>query len=137
MQLQLIPPIHRATHEIAVRLDGLRPEFDITQGEAHVLAHLAEAGSCTVAALHLSFGHKRSTLTGILDRLERRSLIVREIHPQDRRTFLLRPTEQGKRVANRIHSFLAALEEAVLKRVSQRDLEGFLKVISMVAATDD
>jgi len=34
-----------------------------------------------IGTLHREFGHERSTLTSILDRLERRKLIRRELNP--------------------------------------------------------
>ena len=40
MALRLVPPIHRATHRIGLYLADLR-EHGLSQGEAHILAHLA------------------------------------------------------------------------------------------------
>src|SRR5438046_5917232 len=68
MPLRFIPPIHRATHRIGLYLADLG-EFGLSQGEAHILAHLAISGATTMAHLHRSLAHNRSTLTSILARL--------------------------------------------------------------------
>ena len=66
MALRLIPHIHRATHRIGMHIAGL-DDPSVNQAEAHVLAHLASAGESTIGQVHRAFGHKRSTLTSILD----------------------------------------------------------------------
>src|SRR5947209_9560066 len=98
MPLQLIHPIHRATHRIGLYLEALK-EPGLTQGEAHILAVLAENPTAKVAELHESLAHKRSTLTSILDRLAGRGLITREVSQSDRRSFVIRPTRKGRTLA--------------------------------------
>ena len=93
--LRLIPELHRATHRIGIYLDSL----GITQGEGHILEHLAVSGDSTVAELHRALAHRRSTLTSILDRLADRRFITRESDPRDRRSFIVRLSRKGKAVA--------------------------------------
>jgi len=129
--LQLIPPIHRATHRVGLYLADLR-EYGLTQGESHILAQLATAAPQTIAQLHRGLAHKRSTLTSILDRLVERGLVTREVGTTDRRTFVIDPTTKGRQVARRVHRHLRELEAAVRQRVTDSDLRSFLKVLSAV-----
>ena len=131
MALRLVPHIHRATHRIGLYLADLR-EFGLSQGEAHILAQLAASAPATVADLHRGLAHKRSTLTSILDRLEERGLITRAVGEQDRRTFVITPTAQGRRVARQVHDHLNDLEKAIARRVTASDVRGFMKVIEAV-----
>jgi DNA-binding MarR family transcriptional regulator len=131
MTLRLIPPVHRATHRIGLSLAALRG-FGLSQGEAHILAHLATAAPATIADLHRSLAHKRSTLTSILDRLARRGLITRKVGAADRRTFVIDTTAKGQQVARRVHRHLADLEAAVGRRVTSADVKACLKVLSAV-----
>jgi DNA-binding MarR family transcriptional regulator len=133
MRLQLVPPIHRATHRIGLYLATL-PEDGLSQGEAHILALLATSGPSTIADLHKGLAHKRSTLTSILDRLAERGLITRAVGTADRRTFVVTPTAKGRRVADRVHAHLVDLERAVAAHLSANDLRAFLKVITAVEA---
>jgi DNA-binding MarR family transcriptional regulator len=131
MTLRLVPPIHRATHRIGLYLADLR-EFGLSQGEAHILAQLATASSATIGDLHRGLAHKRSTLTSILDRLVRRGFITREVGESDRRTFVIRTTTEGRRIARRVHRHLAALEGAITRRVTGQEVKAFLKVLGAV-----
>jgi DNA-binding MarR family transcriptional regulator len=131
MTLRLVPPIHRATHRIGLYLASLR-EHGLSQGEAHILAQLAASSPATVAELHAGLAHKRSTLTSILDRLVERGLVTREVGVEDRRTFVIDTTPKGRKVAAQVHAHLAALEEAVVRRVSKDEVRAFLKVLAVV-----
>src|ERR1700730_2230609 len=111
--LRLIPELHRATHRIGIYLDGL----GISQGEGHLLSHLAASGDSTIAELHRALAHRRSTLTSILDRLADRQFITRESDPHDRRSFVVRLSKKGKTVAAQVHRQLARIEEMALKGV--------------------
>src|SRR5262245_36883120 len=113
-RLRLVPAIHRATHRIGLYLQ--HAGLGVSQGEAHVLAQLA-AGPASVAELHAASARRRSTLTSILDRLEARGLVRRELHPADRRSFLVTPSGSGRALARRVHAALAALEATSLRHL--------------------
>lgn len=114
--LVIIPALHRATHRVGLYLQARVPR--VTQGEAHLLAHLHEGGGeGTVAELHRAWAHKRSTLTDMIDRLERQDLARRSVLPEDRRSVLVRLTAKGRRVAAAVHRELAALERDILAQV--------------------
>ena len=130
--LRLVPPVHRATHRIGLYLQGRR-DLGVSQGEAHVLAHLWDAGPCTVGRLHAAFAHRRSTLTGILDRLEAAGLVRRELRPADRRSFLVTLTPRGRSRARRVRAALGELEARVARRVSPAELAGFEAVARALA----
>ena len=129
MALHLVHPVHRATHRIGLYLDDLQ-ERGLTQGEAHILALLAQSAPARVADLHRGLAHKRSTLTSILDRLADRGLITRKVGESDRRTFMIALTGKGKKVAERVSRHLSGLERAVVRRVTAADITGFENLIS-------
>jgi DNA-binding MarR family transcriptional regulator len=131
MTLRLVHPVHRATHRIGLYLDALR-ERGLTQGEAHILALLAQSRRTNVADLHRGLAHKRSTLTSILDRLAKRGLITRAVGEKDRRTFVVRLTAKGRKLAQRVQRHLSALERAVARRVTATDMKRFMKVVTVL-----
>ena len=112
MRLELVFDIHRATHRIGLFIQ--RHEPGLTQAEAHILCHLHEFGESVVSDLHRAFAHKRSTLTSVLDRLERRGHITRGRRPGDRRAVLVELTPAGRRAAGAITRAIAALERRAL-----------------------
>jgi DNA-binding MarR family transcriptional regulator len=129
MSLDFVHPVHRATHRIGLYLDDLR-EPGLTQGEAHILAMLAQSAPANITDLHRGLAHKRSTLTSILDRLVDRGLISRKVGMSDRRTFVITPTSKGRKLAQRVKRHLSDLERAVVRRVSAADIKGFKNVVS-------
>jgi DNA-binding MarR family transcriptional regulator len=135
--LSLVPPVHRATHRIGLFLQATRPSLGLSQAEAHLLAELHASGASSVGALHRAFAHRRSTLTGILDRLEEQGLVRRRLRPEDRRSFAVELTARGRGIAARTARRLAALERAVRRRVTAADLRGFAAVVEALAEEAD
>jgi DNA-binding MarR family transcriptional regulator len=135
-QLTLIPAVHRAAHAIAAFLDS-DGDLPVTQAEAHVLAHLSASGDCTVGQIHEEFGHKRSTLTSILNRLEARDLITCRVNDSDRRSFLIGLTPAGQLLADRVLEKLSQLEKEILGAFSPRDQKSALGVLSAVNSVGD
>jgi DNA-binding MarR family transcriptional regulator len=132
MSLRLIPAIHRVTHGIALFLD--QQGAGVSQGEAHILAHLAANGDQTVGQCHEALAHRRSTLTGILDRLEERGAIERVSHPKDRRTFLVKLTPPGRKLAQEVNRLLTDIEARALTEVKGKQVKGFEAVLEGLVA---
>ncbi len=133
MPLRLIPEIHRATHRIGIFLDGL----GITQGEGHILSHLAASGDATIAELHRALAHRRSTLTSILDRLADRGWVTREIDLLDRRSFIVRLSKDGKKSATKIYRELSRIEGQALRQVSRKDLRSAVAILQSLENAAD
>jgi len=125
----IAPALERATHAVALWIDHIFGDLHLTQAEAHVLAYLAQHSPCSINDLHHSFGHKRSTLTSLLDRLDGRGWIIREPHPTSRRMVLVRLTDVGQQVAEQVSVALHDLEKRVLAHTGGEDIHAFLRVI--------
>ena len=132
MSLVLILYVHRATHRIAVFLAKARG-LNVSQGEAHILAHLIASGATTVGGLHRALAHRRSTLTSILDRLFERGLITRQTSPSDRRSFVIDLTPAGKRVGKAVYKNLHDLEQRTLAAFTRADIQRVTDVLSALA----
>lgn len=129
----IIPALERATHAVALWIDRAFGDVfgdpRLTEAEAHVLAYLAHHAPCPINDLHRSFGHKRSTLTSLVDRLEGRGWVRRGAHPTSRRMVLVHLTEAGKPVAERVSAAVAALEVRVAARAGPGDLAAYRRVL--------
>jgi DNA-binding MarR family transcriptional regulator len=125
----IVPALERATHAVALWIERTFSDLRLTQAEAHVLAYLADHTPCSINDLHHSFGHKRSTLTSLLDRLESRGWIRRTPHPTSRRLVQVELTDAGSPVARRVAAAVRGLEERLLARVDQEDAATFLRVM--------
>ena len=117
---------HRTVHALATTL----AELDLTPSELNALANLADGRPRSVRALALDTGTRATTLTGVLDRLERRAYLTRELDAADRRSFRVTLTEQGRTVAARVHEAVTALERGALAGLSSQQLAAFHAVIT-------
>lgn len=82
----------------------------------------------SVSRLAQALGATHVTALGVVDGLVRRGLLVKEASADDRRVTLLRLTERGAAVCQRLEHFGHTLEEALgsLDEEEQRQLEGAL-----------
>jgi DNA-binding MarR family transcriptional regulator len=131
----MIGDIERATHLVAAHLERAAGELGVTQAEAHVLAQLSRRSPLAPGVLHHEFGHKRSTLTSVLDRLEARGLVRRTLNPDDRRSSLVEPTTAGRRAGAAVVHVVDELEQRIRAQVSDRDVEGVRAVADALRRT--
>ena len=101
---------HATLHLIATELVNL----DLTASEINALANLADGRGRTVSELGAAVGTRPTTLTSVLDRLERRGHITRGPRPGDRRAVLIELTSSGQRAAATIRQAIADLEHRAL-----------------------
>jgi DNA-binding MarR family transcriptional regulator len=127
-----IASLHRATHAVSLFIASL-PGVDVSQAEAFVLALLHAAGPSRINDIHAAFGHRRSTLTGVLDRLEQRKLIGRSTDAADRRSVRVALTTAGKRSATRVYRALSQAEAQVLKGFTPAEVSAFRRVAEAFA----
>ncbi len=133
MALQFLSPIHKSTRQVELYLEGRMAELGVSNPEGHLLSYLASYAPCPVGDLRRVFGYKGSTLTSMLDRLERRGLITRDVHLQDRRSFLVELSALGRKTARAVTRVVVDLESDILKHCEPGDLEGFRTVMAAIA----
>jgi DNA-binding MarR family transcriptional regulator len=122
--------LQRATHHTLHALSGALSDLNLSATEINALANLGEGGTLSVRQLSERAGTRASTLTGLLDRLENRGYLVREVDPADRRSFRLPLTDQGREVAARARTAIADLERTALSRLDATQLAGYHAVIA-------
>jgi DNA-binding MarR family transcriptional regulator len=131
--LVVLSPIHRATRQIALYLESRTANLGVSNAEGHLVSYLRSYGPASMGELHRVFGFKRSTLTGLVDRLEEGGLAVRDLDPGDRRSFQVSLTREGRRVGDRLQAVLEEFEWAVSARVTRSERAGFEAVLGAIA----
>lgn len=131
--LLFLSPVHRAVRQIAIYLKERMELLQLQVADGHLLSYLRSYAPVPITEISRVFGSKKSTLTGQLDRLEKHGLIRRELHPQDRRSFLVHLTEPGRKFAETVQVPVANLEAAIEDLVTQEDLRGFRNVMDAIA----
>jgi DNA-binding MarR family transcriptional regulator len=105
-------------------------DLDVTASEINTLANLADGRSRNVRELAEDTGTRATTLTGVLDRLEQRGYLTRELDPADRRSFRITLTAPGRAAARKVRAAVTDLEAGALAGLSARQLAGYQAVVS-------
>lgn len=125
--------MHKATRQFALHFERRAADSQLSPQEGHLLTYLRVYAPAPIGDLVRIFGMKGSTMTSMLDRLAGLGLIERALNPDDRRSFVVSLTAQGKSVAEEVQKFVEQTERDIGKRVSKRDIEGFDAVMQAIA----
>lgn len=89
--------VHRAAHSLRMVLDRACVEQGLTDGRDWlVLTVLADGAARTQLDVARLLGIDKTTLTALLDRLEKSGMVVRRADPADRRARIPEATEAGR-----------------------------------------
>lgn len=116
--------LQRATHATLQLLAAELVDLDLTASEINALANLAVDRGRTVSELGTAVGSRPTTLTSVLDRLERRGHVTRGVRPGDRRVVLIELTETGRVASGVIRKAIADLERRALDGLSAGQVAG-------------
>lgn len=78
----------------------------------------------------------RSTLVQIIDRLESRDLVVREVSAQDRRSHALRLTAEGAKMLAELKEIALKHEEDIAHRLSAEERATLMQLLDRVHRND-
>ncbi|MFI2735545.1 MarR family winged helix-turn-helix transcriptional regulator [Streptomyces sp. NPDC018711] len=125
--------LQRATHATLQILAAELVDLDLTPSETNALAILADGRGRTVSELGAAAGTRPTTLTSVLDRLERRGHITRGTRPGDRRVVVVELSESGRLTADTIRRTLADVETRALDGLPAEAVAGFHTVLRALA----
>jgi DNA-binding MarR family transcriptional regulator len=122
--------LQRATHATLQLIAAGLVDLDLNASEINALANLADGRGRTVSQLGAAVGTKPTTLTSVLDRLERRGHITRTTRAGDRRSVLIELTDSGREAATVITQTLADIERRALGALPAETVAGFHAVLN-------
>jgi DNA-binding MarR family transcriptional regulator len=116
------------------RFPAIAAEFDLSPPQAIVMRLLSEPRPMSdfATAMHCD----NSNVTGIVDRLEERGLVERQVADYDRRVKLIAATAKGRRLRNELNRRMAEPPEAIAK-LSERDLVALRDILSRAAGDSE
>ena len=109
-------------------------QHDLTPVQAKLLCVLA-LGPLGMAELARLFGVEKATLTGLIDRAERRGLVQRSAVPGDRRALRVSLTNVGRRAATRFHADATEQLNGLLAPLGSADVERFRRAMAKVVGS--
>ena len=111
------------------RFMAIAQEFELAPQQVMAMKALGQRGPMPMSDLAGALACDTSNVTGIVDRLEERGLVVRGSAPNDRRVKLLSLTDRGTRIGGEIARRISEppAQFAALSAADQRALRDILK----------
>lgn len=124
----VIAALQRATHVTLHALGARLSDLGLSGSEQNALAAMADGIVRSVGELAAATGTRPSTLTSVLDRLERKHFLERDVDYTDRRSVLISLTPPGREAAGAALAAATAVEKSALAGISKQQLAGFFAV---------
>jgi DNA-binding MarR family transcriptional regulator len=132
--LREIRRVHKAARDVVALVERAAADAGLSAAEVDVLGVLVERGPVSVAGILEEADYRPSTLTSILDRLAARGWITRDSRLDDRRSFVVRLTPDGRRAAGALTERLAPLEREIARAVPRSEVKALLGLPARLAA---
>ena len=111
------------------RLSG----YDLTVPKALLLLEISPDSGENPKSLAAKLDLESSSMTGLLDRLEKKGLIERRPDPDDRRGILVFLTPHGKSARETIKTLVDQLDRKLQEALPAEDIKTFRRIISVVS----
>jgi len=98
-------------------------ELNLTPSQFDVIATLGNTNGMSMSDLAEKTLVTKGTLTGIIDRLEKKDIVARIVPPENRRSFTIVLTPEGEKVFNIVFPAHVAYLKERFDRLSVRELE--------------
>jgi DNA-binding MarR family transcriptional regulator len=106
---------------------------ELTGPQLTVLKVLEGLGDISLSELSERIRAQNSTVTGIIDRMEREGLVVRARSTEDRRVVHIRLTEKGARIARGIAVEPMEVFRGALESLSAGEVRDLLRILTKIA----
>ena len=111
-----------AQHNVFRYLSKRLSEYDITPIQHGVLSCLMGKSYDTPKHLAENLSLETSTISGILDRMQKKGLIDRVVNKEDRREVQVRITEKGRELEDKIGIIIDEVNAEVLKNFTDDEI---------------
>ena len=104
--LRVLKAIRRIIRAVDIHSRKLNNEFNITAPQMICLYALAKGGQMTQSELSKQVSMGTSSINGVIDRLEKKELVIRQRDTKDRRRVFVAVTDVGKEITQSAPSLL-------------------------------
>jgi len=125
--------IGRVMRRVYEYYDSRLSSFNLTTPQYMVFNALWMGDGITIGELGQRVALDGSTITGILDRMEKSGYVERRPNAGDRRSALVHLTEKAREVGPQIIKFADELDESIRQRFSSADMAVFERVLHDLA----
>ena len=126
-----------AQHEVFVVFSERLAEFGVTPGQYGILNCLWSQGSATPKEIAQTLRLENSTVSGMLDKLQKRGLVTRVLDPNDRRSIRVEASEAGKAIREDVLRTVDELNQAVLAPFTAQQRQQLLELLRRLCGTSE
>jgi DNA-binding MarR family transcriptional regulator len=131
----------RRFQQIAVAIFHAEVEeagFDLTPVQYAALAAISTNPDVDQATLAGLIAYDRTTITGVVDRLVQKGLLVRQPSKKDRRAHALQMTDEGRDTLLAVAPVVEAAQDVMLRGLSEDEAAEFLRLFrKAITAVND
>jgi MarR family transcriptional regulator, lower aerobic nicotinate degradation pathway regulator len=106
--------------------------YDVTPQQFGLLGFLWQEDGITQAELSAKSQIDRTTMGGLIDRLEKEGLLARRSHPEDRRAYRICLTEKGKALQPQLTPLAAAALEKFTAKLDRQEVETLTSLLEKI-----
>ncbi len=96
--------IFKLTYRINSKFNKLQEQFVLTHTQILILQELSRKDGQPLKELALATNTSKPNITGVIKTMEKKGYVERERNAEDKRSFLIKLTEKGKKMNNKIPS---------------------------------
>ena len=102
----------------------------VTLAQSGILFLLKQKDGQSMTELSQVLSIDNSTITGLVDRLEKSGFVNRKASPTDRRIFRIYLTSQGVQESNKAKTVIKRVNQEIKSGFSQKEIEIFKRILS-------
>jgi len=131
----LIRRLHQQSTQVFVQRTQAAG-FDLTPVQYAAIEAIYENPGIDQARVAEMIGYDRATIGGVIERLEKKDWINREVSEQDRRARVLSLTTKGKKIRSALEPIVQDLQKDILQPLSDEDRACFINLARQVVLQD-
>lgn len=108
--------------------------FDLTPVQYAALAAVRQTPGIDQVTLAGLIAYDRTTITGVVDRLAQKGLLVRQASSRDRRARELRITDEGLQTLRRITPAVEAAQQIMLRGLTEKEARELMRLLQKAIA---
>jgi len=108
--------------------------FDLTPVQYAALATINTNPAIDQITLAGLIAYDRTTITGVIDRLVQKGLVVRQTSSRDRRARELKITDEGRKVLRKITPAVEAAQRIMLRGLSEAEAAELMRLLQKAIA---
>ncbi|WNJ19587.1 MarR family transcriptional regulator [Pontibacter sp. G13] len=112
----------------------IRKKYKISANEMEIILYINDFGPQRMKAIGERFKIKFSTLTSLVDKIERLNLVKRVNSKEDRRSILVTITKKGKRMLDEYNSQVRILAERIAEISREENLPEFVETLAKASS---